>query len=483
MGILIIIAGFLLLLAGILLSRYFLYGVKANPKPFQTAFQGPEKACDHLAEALTFRTISYDNPQDWDIQSFIDFQEWLRSTYPLVHDNLELEKVNGHALLYHWKGEVNTEPIVLLAHYDVVPANPEDEWRYGPFSGKVAEGCIWGRGALDDKVSLIGILEAVEKLLQDGFQPSRPVYLAFGYDEEVGGQSGAANLAQSLVSKGEKPAFILDEGLAVTDGIVPGSKVPMALIGTAEKGNMNVELKASAKAGHSSMPERKTAAGSLAKIIKKVTNKPFPARFTQPVKAFFRVLAPHSNFFQRLALANQWLFRSVIIWNFSRSGSGNATIRTTLAPTILNAGEKVNTLPKEAKGLLNIRLLPGDNKSTVMNRLNKVIKSEEAEIKSLGEANLPTSVAETDHEGFKTLQATIRTIFPDAVAAPTIVLGATDSRHYEKLTKQIFRFSPIRLDQTLMETIHSKNERISQKGFNQVVSFYGTFLKNATTKH
>ncbi len=481
MGIAIIISGLLVILAGILISRYFFYGVKTRQEPFLAAFESPDGACYRLAQALAFRTISYDDPNKWDIQPFLDFQQWLKTTYPLVHQKLDLEKVNEYGLLYNWPGDGTSEPIVLLAHYDVVPANPEEEWRYGPFSGCVEEGYVWGRGALDDKVSIIGILEAVEQLLSSGYHPSKPVYLAFGFDEEIGGHNGASMLANHLAEKGVKPAYILDEGLAVTDGIVPGSKEPMALIGIGEKGNMNIELKAFGKAGHSSMPESNTAVGNLARVTAMLTKNPFPARFTRPVKEFFRVLGPISNFFQRLALANQWLFSPFIVRNFSQSASGNATIRTTVAPTILAAGEKLNTLPQEAKALMNIRLLPGDNEKTVINHLRQVIKDEEIEINVVGETNPATSVAETNHEGYEVLQSTIRTVFPDTISAPALVLGATDARHYARLTNQIYRFSPIRLNRNLMETIHGKNERIAQGDFHKVVSFYGTLLQNATS--
>src|SRR6266496_820126 len=253
------------ILAVIALERTFTFRSR-QPQAAPVAVEPLDTAAlaQRLAGALRFKTVSYQDSSQFDVREFDGFQLYLRTTFPRLHAALKLEKVNGYGLLYEWTGsDPNRQPIVLLAHQDVVPVEPgtESRWTEPPFEGRIAGGYVWGRGALDDKGSLVGILEAVEHLVAAGTKPRRTVYLAFGYDEEIGGRRGAARIADLLASRNVHPELVLDEGGALANGLVAGISAPVALIGIAEKGYVTVGLTAQAEGGHSSMPPDETAVG------------------------------------------------------------------------------------------------------------------------------------------------------------------------------------------------------------------------------
>src|SRR3989475_9559180 len=264
-----------------------------------------------LAGALRFRTVSYQDSSQFDAREFDGFHRYLRATFPGLHAVLKLEKVNGYGLLYEWTGSApNLPPIVLLAHQDVVPVEPgtESRWTAPAFEGRIAGGYVWGRGGLDDKGSLVGILEAVEHLVAAGAKPRRTVYLALGYDEEVGGRRRAAHIADLLASRNVHPELVLDEGGALATGLVGGISAPVALVGIAEKGYVTVALTAQAEGGHSSMPPDETAVGMLAAAITRLEHHQMPRAIRGPTAAMFDYLGPEMSFAPRLVMANRWLF-------------------------------------------------------------------------------------------------------------------------------------------------------------------------------
>src|SRR6184192_3517257 len=315
-----------------------------------------------LAGALRFKTISFQDSSQFDAREFAGLHRYLRDSFPKLHAALKVEKVNGYGLLYEWTGsDPGLAPLVLLAHQDVVPIEPgtEGRWTEPPFEGRIADGYVWGRGALDDKGSLVGILEAVEHLVAAGAKPRRTVYLAFGYDEEVGGRRGAARIADLLASRNVHPEFVLDEGGALTNGLIAGISAPVAVIGIAEKGYMTVGLTAQAEGGHSSMPPDETAVGILAVGITRLEQHQMPRAIRGPTAAMFDYLGPEMPFGPRLVMANRWLLGGVLAGKFGATPQGNAMLRTTTAPTVLQAGIKENVLPSSARALVNFRILPG----------------------------------------------------------------------------------------------------------------------------
>jgi carboxypeptidase PM20D1 len=405
---------------------------------------------------------------------------WSRA-FPRVHSTLTREVVAGYSLLYTWPGkDPKLAPILLMSHQDVVPVEPGTEkgWTHPAFSGDVADGFVWGRGALDDKVGVLAILEAVETLIGKGFQPQRTILLAFGHDEEVGGAHGAAALAALLAQRGAHPELILDEGGAIVEGLVPGLNCPAALVGTAEKGSMNVELVAESEGGHSSMPPAHTAIGRLASAIEQLEDNPMPARIDGATKRSFDFLAPELPFSQRLVLANLWLFDPIAKHAFAADPAGNARIRTTTATTIFQAGVKVNVLPHQARAVVNFRILPGDTGASVLQHVRDTVGPGIRVARKERFVSEPSPESDVNAPAFRLLQTTLVQTVPHVVVAPNLLSGGTDTRHYESLSPNVYRFLPIRINGEDLKRLHGTNERVGVESYGEAVRFYAQLIRN-----
>ena len=354
-----------LLLIFVLVTMFNAFTLKSL-QPSPNHFNGSIKE-DHaittLSKAIQIKTISYQDRSKMDMIEFDRFISFLEQSFPMVHEELELEKVNSHALVYKWNGSDSSKlPIGLTSHYDVVPVlgGTEENWEQAPFSGAVADGKIWGRGTLDDKIGVIGILEAAEHLLKEGYQPSRDIYLMFGHDEEIGGDEGAALIVTTLKDRGIKFDFVLDEGGAIVENMVPGVDKPVGVVGVSEKGSAIAELSIEGSGGHSSQPKERTNIGRIASAIAKLEETQFPADLQGPGEDLFEFVAPEMNFGMKYVFANKFIFEPVIEKILLGQPASAALIRTTIAPTIFNAGEKYNALPEQASAIINLRLMPGD---------------------------------------------------------------------------------------------------------------------------
>lgn len=440
-------------------------------------------AAQRLAGALRFRTISHQDSTQFDAAEFRRFQDYLTASFPRVHATLRRETVGRFSLLYRWAGADTTlPPVVLMAHQDVVPVEPgtESKWTYPPFGGQIADGYVWGRGAMDDKGSLVAQLEAIESLLSEGATPRRTVYLALGHDEEVGGRSGAAAIAGLLKARGVRPAFVLDEGGAIATGLVPGVAGPVALVGIAEKGYLTLELVVRVDGGHSSMPPRQTAVGILSAAIEELEEHPVPGGIRGPTAQMFDYLGPELPFGMRMFFANRWLFGGLLAGRFGATPAGNAMLRTTTAPTIIEAGVKENVLPSRARATVNFRLLQGDSIADIVAYVRRVIDDERVTV-SIPETfkTEPSPVSPVDAPEFQLLTRTIRQVVPDAIVVPWLVLGGTDSRYYSGLTPNVYRFGAAPIGQGDTERAHGTNERMSVEGHAQNVNFYRQLLRHA----
>src|SRR5881394_1906029 len=437
----------------------------------------------HLAGALRFKTISYQDSSQFDGRQFDGLHQYLRTTFPKLHAALKLEKVNGYGLLYEWTGsDPGLGPIVLLAHQDVVPVEPgtEGRWTEPPFEGRIAGGYVWGRGALDDKTSLVGLLEAVEHLVAAGAKARHTVYLAFGYDEEVGGRRGAARIAELLASRNVHPEFVLDEGGALATGLITGVAAAVALVGIAEKGYVTVELTAQAEGGHSSMPPRATAVGILAAGLARLETRQMPRAIRGPTADMFDYLGPEMPFAPRLVMANRWLLGGILTSQFGTTPQGNALLRTTTAPTVLQAGVKENVLPSTARALVNFRILPGDSVASVLEHVQRTVADSRIGVRAL-EATFsnPSPVTPVEAEPFQLLARTIRQVVPGAVVTPWLVVGGTDSRHYARLTPNVMRFVGATIGKDDLRRVHGTDERVGVQAYADAVRIYIQLLKNA----
>jgi carboxypeptidase PM20D1 len=436
-----------------------------------------------LAAAIRARTISSHDDPSANADQFRQLHAHLETRYPKLHAALKREVINGPSLLYTWPGRDASLPgVALMAHQDVVPIPPgtESDWQSPPFGGDVRDGFVWGRGSWDDKANLIAQMEAVEALVASGFTPERTLYLVFGADEEVGGLRGALSIAQLLRRRGVELDFVIDEGLLITQGVVKGLSAPAALIGVAEKGYLSLQLVAKAPPGHSSMPPSEPGRSAIAQIsnaLAQIDAQPMPASIHGVAAEMFDTLAPEMASFPRVALSNRWLFGPVVRRQMAGSASTNATLRTTAALTIVEAGNKDNVLPGRAQAVVNFRLLPGDTVEGVTQHVKRVIANDGIELKPVGAGSDPSPVASTDSRGYQGINRTIREVFPGMVVAPGLMLGGTDSRHFQALSANIFKFSPVRARAEDLGRFHGTNERISLANLAEMVRFYHRLLQ------
>ncbi len=454
------------------------YTVDASPPDPDVA--SASFGVDRFAAALRFPTISTQDSATFVPGPFLALHDWLRTAFPALHGRLTREVVAGYSLLYTWPGSDSTlDPMLLMGHLDVVPVEPgtESRWKHAPFGGEVADGFVWGRGTLDDKASVIAILEAVEWLVGQGFQPRRTIYLAFGHDEELGGRAGAARLAELVRQRSGRLAFLLDEGGVIAEGLVPGVDRPVALIGVVEKGSIGVHLTVERTGGHSSMPPRHTAVGVLSRAITRLEDNPMPARLTPVVEEMFRRIAPEMPFGYRIPLANLWAFRPVLVRAMAGNERIGAMLRTTTAATMVSGSPKENVLPIIARGLVNFRILPGDTPEGVLDHVRRTVGDTSVHVEGSGRASSP--VADFEAPEFRVVEKTIVQLFPTAVPVPFLMIAATDTRHYEGLTRNVYRFNPIVATPELASGAHGTNERVRADDFARAARFFAQLIRNA----
>ncbi len=442
-------------------------------------------AAARLGEAVRLRTMSSRDDAAFNADQFQQLHALLQSRFPKTHAALKREVVGGLSLLYTWPGSnPKLQPMMLMAHQDVVPvaSGTEKDWSVDPFSGVVKDGFVWGRGAWDDKGNLMAQLEAVEMLLASGYQPERTVYLAFGADEEIGGLRGAARIAALLKERKVRLELVLDEGLLITDGIMPGLKQPAALIGVAEKGYLSVVLKMSATPGHASMPPPKgtSAIAMMSAALKRIDDDQLPGGIRGVAGDMFATIAPEMSGFSRVALSNLWLFGPIVQKQLEGGASTNAMLRTTTALTVINAGNKDNVLPGRAEATVNFRLLPGDTKDQVMARVKSQVTEatgrDNFELFALPGAVDASKVAPVDSAQFQLINRTVREVFPGTLVAPGLMIGGSDSIHFGEISDHIFKFSPVRAKAEDLPRFHGTNERIAVSNLVELIRFYHRFL-------
>ena len=434
----------------------------------------------NLSQALRFRTLTPTPNQNDNAGEFHRLHEFLRENFPRTHKQLEQESFAGHSKLYRWAGsDPEARAILFTAHMDVVPvsADSEPKWTHPPFSGAVNDGYVWGRGAMDDKASMMALLETVEALISQGFVPRQTLYLAFGHDEETGGHAGAAKIAAALRERGVKLDFVLDEGGNITDGIISGVDRPVALIGIAEKGYLSLELSVESPGGHSSTPPDRSAIGRLSGAIQRLEQEPFPIRLAAPMQDFFAYLGPELGWFQRLAIANPWLFEPLITRELAKSHLSAALVRTTQAATIFHAGNKENVLPTDARAVINLRILHGESVASVVARVRKIVGDPRVKITALPLQLPPSPIAPSDSEAFAAIQRVIAQVAPGTIVAPALLVAATDARHYASLTDNVYRFLPITLQTDDARRYHGTDERVAVADYVRLVKFYRLLIQ------
>lgn len=440
-------------------------------------------AIERFSQAIKIPTFSKEGKLD--SLTFERLANLFKHNYPLVDSLLESVPAPPMSLIYKWPGR-NAElpPILLIGHTDVVTISEKtkDDWQFPPLSGAIEDGFILGRGTLDDKIAVVAVLESAEMLLREGFTPNRTIYFAFGHDEEIGGEKGAKVMAEWFERDGLNFEYVLDEGMIVLENALPGIEKPVGLIGIAEKGYASFRLEVKLEeGGHSSMPPKETAISLLSTAILKLNKHPFPAKIDGVVEELFDYAAPEMNLPFKILFANRWLTNGLLLRQLSNAPASNAMVRTTVAPTIIEGGFQENVLPSQVSATINLRILPGETTASVKDYMEKVIDDNRVSISKIGDfTKNPSFVSPTNSFGFQTIQKTILEIFPGVVVAPSLVVAGTDSRHYKNVSKNIYRFLPVKLAKEDLGRIHGINERISVENYKQAIRFYKQLMVNST---
>ncbi len=442
----------------------------------------------HLSKAIQFKTISSRDPESVDWNEFEKFHSFLDEAYPLIAEKLEKEVVPPANLLYRWKGtRADLKPIALLAHQDVVPvsAGTESDWEHDAFEGYDDGEFIWGRGAIDMKNHLIAVMESVEALLADGFEPERDVYLLFGDNEEVVANydNGAKDLMNTLKSRGIELDCVIDEGGAILPLNVPGvlKNKHLAGIGVAEKGYADIEITVNAKGGHSSQPPVHTALGQLAEVIRDLEAHQFKAAFNENMNSLMDSIARECTFPARLITCNLPLLKPLLLEVCKSIPFAACLVRTTTAATMAQGSPAANVLPQKASVTVNFRAMPGVTKQDLVDHIRKVVRNKDIEINVLN-AKEASHFSPTDSRAFKIVGDLCKALEPNAIVAPYLVMGGTDSYHYEAICDNILRYAPFRVDIPLLRCTHGTNERLPIACMEDALLFFKNYIRRASAE-
>ena len=407
-------------------------------------------------------------------EKFLGFHRVLEELFPLVHQHLEKTEIDGN-LLFFWKGRSGEKPLVLMSHQDVVPA--EGDWIHPPFSGDIADGKVWGRGASDTKCSVMAFFQAVEELLSEGYIPENDVWLSSSCTEEWAGD-GCPKLVAELERRGIRPWLVCDEGGGIITEPVGGIHGNFAMVGVFEKGKADVRLTARSQGGHASAPGKNSPAARLADFIHEAEHKRlFRRRMPPAVQAMFETLAPYASFPLKLVFGNMWLFKPLLLQVLPLiSAQGGAMIRTTMAFTMLKGSDAYNVMPQEASLGANLRFIPHQGMEESLSIVRRLAEKHglEMEVFHASDCSRTTDI---HGEPFRTVQRIIAQTFPGCPGSPYVMTGATDARNYERICDSVIRFAPVIYGPEQMKGMHGINENIEISCLPGAVDFYQNLIR------
>lgn len=434
-----------------------------------------DKATRDLAEMIKCKTISHRNSDEDDESEFLKFEKLLPELFPKVFATCSFEKVGNRGLLIRWQGKSPDAPSVFMSHYDVVSVEAAD-WQKPAFEGILEDGFLWGRGTLDTKGTLNGILQAAELLISEGFVPNNDVYFAFGGNEEVSGD-GSYGIVQLFKQRGITPGLVLDEGGAVCTGVFPGVKKPIALIGTGEKGQLNIQYTVKGGGGHSSSPKANSPVIRLSRACLNVEKSSFKYTLSSPTAQLFDTAGRHSNFLYRMIFANQWIFGGVLgIYSKLAGGEFNAIVRTTTAFTQMSGSKGQNVIPAVATMVSNHRIIPGENVESVVAHVTKAVNDENVKVSVINGVD-PSVISRTDCEAYERVRSTVAETWQDTIVTPYLMVAGSDSRHWGEISDKVYRFSAMALSKEERGMIHGNDERIPVETIVRTVEFFARIIK------
>lgn len=434
-----------------------------------------EKVVKDMQELIRCKTISYNEEEKVDKAEFEKFKNLLPQLYPTIHAVCERKFLGVNGILYRWPGKSCDEPIILMSHYDVVPVE-EDQWEKPAFDAILEDGILWGRGTLDTKGTLCGIMEAAEQLMKEAFVPAHDIYFAFSGQEEINGTT-CPDMVSWFEQQGIRPGMVLDEGGAVVENIFPGVTKECAVIGIAEKGMLNIELHAKSKGGHASTPPKHTIVGELAQAIVKIENHPFPHQFTKPVLAMLDTLGRHSSFLYKILFANMWCFKGLFALVCKLSGGElNAMVRTTCAMTKMEGSKAFNVIPPVASAGMNLRLIGTDTIDSAKAYIEHVIQNPEIEV-SVYEGRNPSINSDISCEAWDILCQAVTDTWQESIVSPYLMMACSDSWYYNRISDKVYKFSAMKLSKEERGMIHGNNERVPVETLVKTVEFYQKLMK------
>ncbi len=460
----------LLLLAAVI-HTLLIPSKKSEYQPNENEEESSELA-KKLSQMIKFDTVSH--PQVSEAEKFREFHKVLEKLFPLVFEKLEKTEIDGN-LLFYWKGEKHDKPILLMSHQDVVPA--EGEWKYPPFSGEIAEGKVWGRGASDTKCSVMAFFEATERLLNEGFVPPQDVYLASSCTEEWAGD-GAPKIVKELQRRGVELFLLCDEGGAIISEPIGGIKGNFAMIGIFEKGKADVKFTARSTGGHASAPSKNTPIARLSAFVNETEkHSPFKKKISKEVAAMFKTLAPYAPFGMKLLFSNLWLFGPLLKTVLPMvSAQAGAMLKTTIAFTMQSGSDACNVIPQEATVSANMRFIPHQGEKESLKIIRK--KAEKfgltMEVMHSNDYTVPVDIK---GDGYKTIERAVEKTFPGLAKSPYVMTGATDAQFYQPVCKNCIRFAPVIYKPEQMRGMHGINENIEYSCLAGAVRFYENLIK------
>ena len=448
--------------------------VKAAPAGYRRTFDNEETRAEEYAEKLSemvrIPTVTGNT------EAFENLHVLMQGQFPTLFERVEIHQF-GESLLFHIVSAHSDKPaILLMGHQDVVPASP-GEWKCEPFSGQIAEGRVWGRGAFDCKATVFCEMQALEELLYSGAELTRDVYLAFSENEETGGE-GAPTIVEYLSDRGIRLAIVLDEGSVIVSEGIPGMDRPYAPIGVTEKGILNVRFTARSPGGHSSQPPRNTPIARLAAFVSEMERKrPFRRRMNRTVEDSLCQIGRILPFGMRLLFSNIWLFRPLLNFVLPKlSTMFDAWLGTTFCFTMCSGAEAANIIPAEASVLCNLRLSAEQGMEETLEILGRYAKKHDLEMEVISGYDA-SSPSDTDSEAYRRLCKALEKTYPDVAMGPYLLTGGTDCRHFTALTSGAFRLTPLRIDEQQLEAVHGIDENISCMTLVETVEFYKTLVR------
>ncbi len=477
--VLIIIAAFIVITA-IRAAFFRIRRPEVEPMPDERV--DAERIQRHLTEAIQIKTISNVDESKVDWGEFDRFHEFLEREFPLTHKTLKKEKVSVASLLYTWEGKnPELDGIAFLSHQDVVPISEGtyDDWEHPPFEGFNDGEFIWGRGALDMKNHLISVIEAVESLLEDGFVPERTIYLCFGHNEEIvaGTNNGAHAIMETLKARGVHLDSTLDEGGAILPANVKGIlKGNLAGIGIAEKGNTDLKITVHAKGGHSSQPPQHTGVGMISDVVHDLEKHQFKAKMLPMVTDMFTLIGKHMTYPARLFTCNLPILKPLVLAIAKKIPPAASFIRTTTACTMLEGSPAANVLPQTASVTVNFRQLPGTTTDDLIKHIRKVVRNKDIDVEFI-KGKEASAVSPTDTRAFRTMTELSHQMDRYNIVAPYLVMGGTDTYHYEEICENLYRYSPFTVSTSLLLTTHSTNERCPVDQLAEGVKFFKRYMR------